>query len=167
MRKHIQEMYGVGFVLLCFVCLFSMGLVALVMESISLHGVLIASVNCTGKKKCLWGQMFKDKLTFCGVHTWVTEGWKFGTVPSKTASPKLLCAAEEDPDSASRFPTPFQQNLEERAEKKLQILVHFELVDSAWGEFPVSHCKSPSKELSEPPAPHKPHFIKWTALQAI
>lgn len=42
MRKHIQEMYGVGFVLLCFVCLFSMGLVALVMESISLRGVLIA-----------------------------------------------------------------------------------------------------------------------------
>lgn len=167
MRKHIQEMYGVGFVLLCFVCLFSMGLVALVMESISLHGVLIALWTAQGKKKCLWGQMSKDKLTFCGVHAWVTEGWKFSTVPSKTASPKLLCAAEEDPDSASRFPTPFQQNLEERAEKKLQILVHFELVDSAWGEFPVALCKSPSKELSEPPAPHKPHFIKWAALQAI
>lgn len=68
-----------------------MGLVALIMENIHLHGVLRAVWAFTGKTICLWGQMSKNKLIFQGVHTWVTEGWKFSTLPPKNHPCDVSC----------------------------------------------------------------------------
>lgn len=50
-----------------------------------------SSVSFIGKTICLWGQMSKKKWIFYGVHTWVTEGWKFSTLSPKNHPYDVSC----------------------------------------------------------------------------
>lgn len=152
MWKQVQEVQGVGFVVLW---AFFNGVRCPCNGEHLFMWWSDSSVSCTGKTVCLWGQMSKHKLIFHGVHTWLTKRWKFRTLPPKTTHMKSAICCRGGFGWCIQGPHAFWEKLGIKGnttEKKLQVLAPFEPVDGTWcWEGKKRHFANPQARSSLSP----------------